>query len=898
MKKLFVFFLLNLAFCSAFCFDGVLSGTKGELHVVKTKYFDIIFPEECSETAEKIAGVADDYYREIASKLGYEPYQRFPVTITKQVEYVNAYFSMAPYNHIVIFDSPCDESIDMYEDTMEKVFYHELTHAVSLNSKNSFWRGLGYMADFLTPVGISLTDFWYEGVTVSFESMEKGGRLNDPFFTQCVVETKIKALAGEKEFPSWRDVTGSRDTYPYGNDAYEFGACFAHYLQVTYGLEKYARFWKNAGKFTTLSFCAGLFKKTYGISLSSAWNDFYEWIPVPQIDFSERKKFLSRAVSKNNSVIVSEDYWHGKNSHSAWYDKTSTGLYVDGKKVLTITGVKKIRFEDENRIYFQRLEDTSNYKSRFYLYNFVEKTLTETDEKDFLYVWSADKSVKAAVKKNGLEWCILAQNQKGKSKEYLLPGKIIHHLHLERENETQVSYVFTWAQLKNGGLEKERDNLFSRAGRIVFNKETLAAEVQLQNDDNFTGLVECCATDNEGVYFVISEEFFANPLRKMVIDWDSAEKIVPELYVKENEGESVSSETAKSFYDEANRFYILPSMLRGAILPFGFVSVRNHDFEDKGFIFLGTTFCTTTTWTGCLTIFSAGYDPVDKNGGAGISIKAGNHAITLNTDGTAIFDSKGLLQLYGKQTASLVLYRGRHSVFETGVEGMVLKGREGASSFYREKNRKYGCEGISSKGLAYLYYSNIHAFGPGYGQFLGMYLQPFVLGSYDDVIFTEKNDPSDRLRTKRKEFEAGAKIGVRLPGLFPLHLQTVLFNTEEDILSFSSQMVLFNKEIQKGIPAVSLYAQRITFDAVYSGRFSYDDGLNWSVTRLDSLKNKISRDYYSDTLALNVELTLAPNTSYFASSDFNFGLGYSVNYHFAGNEKNQWEYGIFANIAW
>ena len=102
MKKLFVFFLLNLAFCSAFCFDGVLSGTKGELHVVKTKYFDIIFPEECSETAEKIAGVADDYYREIASKLGYEPYQRFPVTITKQVEYVNAYFSMAPYNHIVI----------------------------------------------------------------------------------------------------------------------------------------------------------------------------------------------------------------------------------------------------------------------------------------------------------------------------------------------------------------------------------------------------------------------------------------------------------------------------------------------------------------------------------------------------------------------------------------------------------------------------------------------------------------------------------------------------------------------------------------------------------------------------------------------------------------------------
>lgn len=222
-------------------YGGAESGAK-KLSVVKTTYFDIIYPPESEQAAKKIAAVCDSDYIEICSILNTEPYQRFPVTITHSVDSLNAYFSPVLYNSIVLYDTVPSSSLDMFENTIESVFYHELTHAVTLNMKNKFWRVMsGLFSDALTPAYLTLTTFWEEGATVSLESMSGGGRLNNPFSMQIVAQAKI-----ENRFPSWRDVTGARDTYPGGTDAYIFGAAFAKYLQNTYGMEKYGDFWRSA----------------------------------------------------------------------------------------------------------------------------------------------------------------------------------------------------------------------------------------------------------------------------------------------------------------------------------------------------------------------------------------------------------------------------------------------------------------------------------------------------------------------------------------------------------------------------------------------------------------------------------------------------------------------------
>ena len=166
----------------------------------------MIFPEESRPAADKIAAVCDDYYLQITSLLETDAYQRFPVTITSSVEMLNAYYTAVPYNRIVLYDTTPDESLDMYEDTIQSVFYHELTHAVTYNMKGPVLRKLSFFADALTPAWLSVTTFWAEGTTVSFESKGRGGRLNDPFSTQIVNQSVI-----EGHFPSWRDVTGARD---------------------------------------------------------------------------------------------------------------------------------------------------------------------------------------------------------------------------------------------------------------------------------------------------------------------------------------------------------------------------------------------------------------------------------------------------------------------------------------------------------------------------------------------------------------------------------------------------------------------------------------------------------------------------------------------------------------
>lgn len=264
-----------------------------ELLVHKTEYFDIIYAKESEKSAALLAEYADRYAEEIASRLNKKIWVRMPVYILAGAESLNGYFTFFPYPRIVVFDTvPEDGTLGNFTDSMLKVFYHELTHAISL-------------IYYLPVLPLSFN----EGAAVSYESLDgRQGRLHDPLFYHHLMQGKIDGCA-----PSWQQAAGHRDVYPGAFWGYLYGAGFADYLQKKYGMESYARYWHSS----FFIFPQGKTKHIFGKPLKSLWNEFLVSIQAPAtirlpVPFPETGKSGFMLTAANGRGFACFDFTQGE----------------------------------------------------------------------------------------------------------------------------------------------------------------------------------------------------------------------------------------------------------------------------------------------------------------------------------------------------------------------------------------------------------------------------------------------------------------------------------------------------------------------------------------------------------------------------------------------------------
>jgi len=267
------------------------------LEVLKTTYFDIIYPPASKETAALIAVHADAYAEEIATRLGKKLPHRYPVYLSSKSELLNGYYTLFPYQRIVIYDATiADGELANSYDAILNVFYHELTHAISL------W----YYAPLL-----SLS--FDEGVAVLFESRKDQGRLNDPLILHHIMQQKI-----DKSTPTWREAAGHKDVYPGAFWAYIYGAKFLSYLEAIYGKDKYIKFFHNH----FFVFPKGKAKRIFGKTLEELWSDFVSSISYPE----EVKEPLVFAKKEMGEVVLSQS-----EQGFACYDSSKKSVYFYDK---------------------------------------------------------------------------------------------------------------------------------------------------------------------------------------------------------------------------------------------------------------------------------------------------------------------------------------------------------------------------------------------------------------------------------------------------------------------------------------------------------------------------------------------------------------------------------------
>lgn len=896
MKHFFskaILFLISLLFATAVlhAHGGVLSHAKGKLYVISTKYFDIIYPLESENSAKHLAEKADEMYLCLCDSFQSEPYQRFPVTITPSVESLNAYFSASPYNRIVLYDTVPEESLDMYSDTLLDVFYHELTHAVTMNIKSPLMKKLSFFSDAATLQGISFTPFWIEGAAVFMESQNEEGRLNDPYSLQMAYQAKE-----EEKRLSWRDVTGARDTFPGGNDAYIFGSLFTEYLSNKYGREKYNEFWKTAGEKLPLSFVAGIFKDVYGVKLSDEWKEFWKTLESPEIDkdtmkvaisdFEGDKKGIKRritAIDEKDGVLVFADSFRNGVFLSRYDEKK--GKYTKAKKILSISSVTELCISsDKKSVNIIHNTTRATTKKESVLFDLsrsrvVKKRLCGNeiasrvlDNGSIIFselssVVINKKSYVPYLKKDKMQWrlCLKSLENDEESEFFLGEGVIAHSLHIAKNEENKVFLTFSF-------VLQGKSAMYPRSAIAVVNEidGSLFASAYLQAEDVSGGsdtpvadvsfseenpVLICRANYFEKSYLYrldfskLKSDFVILP-RYFEMKSEEREMIIAETEMKINENDvkidenEMKTEDEKVVFEE-KRFHKIPSYFtRRTFLPSSTLVVWDREMEESESAVLGLTYASSVPWGNNLLTLTGGYNIESDNGGVMMSLSGGNEAFSYTLSGTAVFDEKGFMQTADTLESTLLLHKWLISSLTLGTKDSYLFGHDSENNLF---DTHFG------EGEVFLNFSTIHKVSPRYEMKSGFSFMPFV----NAEIFAL----SDDLDINKNYVNAGSTLLVRLPFIMPLCLSATLFPKSDHFASSSALIYLFSLEIQKGIPAASLFLNRITLSAEYASKLKYKSEQYFDIKRADEIaKNLVSDDYY-DKINVALHFILTPNTS-------------------------------------
>ena len=177
--------------------------------------------------------------------------------------------------------------------------------------------------------------------------------------------------------------------------------------------------------------------------------------------------------------------------------------------------------------------------------------------------------------------------------------------------------------------------------------------------------------------------------------------------------------------------------------------------------------------------------------------------------------------------------------------------------------------GKCADGIVFLQFSNIHKISPSVFNEAGFMLQPFVFGSYRTSDYYVKPD---------EFYNAGAKLQVRFPIIVPFIFVGHLFPTKDYVAGLSSTAVLADFEIHKGVPAVSLFIQRMIFTVSYEGKIAYLHGDSWDIKRTEEIFKNVKEEDYSDALKFAADLYFSGNTGCLATEKLQLILGYTVIY--------------------
>lgn len=906
MKKLVATFIILI---SLFALTAEENKTENELekqaadnsyYQLDTKYFEIIFQKSSSYTAQLIYENADKFYEEIAAKLDVNTYLRMPIYIRSSYQGLNAYYTFYPYDHIVIYDTVIDDpSLAVFSETILSVFYHELTHAVSLKcGYDPFNIPFFPIIELPNTVLTSPTSF-SEGATVSFESAKGEGRLNSGYTLSAVLQAKL-----EDNFPDWKEASGANDNYRIGDLPYIFGGAFHQYLQEKYGMEKYSDFWKELNNriFTEIAF-----KKTYNVKLKDEWELFRQSIPLPEVETNAGNVNLSREDSINVFDATDNLVVYASTKDNAIYQikngkttKILNGVSIKNleispdEKYLAITKLTNLytyetfvydleqkKYTNNTFYYFRNpvfttfngkrvivgLSSKQNKQTIQYFYldedkNSVQNKNTEPTWQYFTDIEILDISESekentiSILAKNKGDWFIADVQLEKMDKEIVvenakkLPENIIP-LSLEKinENETLISYV-------------EKDYSLSRGAKII------GDEIFFQKKDISGGILNPIQTKNGFVY--LSKMFKTSSvafIQELPGGYSTASKLEPftenvNTVLTKNINALKSPETYKTVYENSSKYHNFSHLDKTIIIPF----LSTLDLSPENLLSLGTL------------LPLPGLNIIWQNPIETTSVGFGGGYLALG----GLLNSHASLSLYGQNFVIGASWINKYTGFElinldlSAAFGLDMHLSKNDSMInVRAKylwtyNRDFDLDFTQSFLIQYSKQNGY--FGLAYTSYdlhdMGSYLTPSLLVGYKLPKLLPFNNP----------------FGYTLN--LPVTMTFGLCQNLENFISGEANITLFSKEIHQSIPLIPLYVNRFGIDCGYFVIFQNKEIKTFSI---DDFTNKIT-DLTNQTnliqgMSSSIYFDLSPVIGFLVNTKPRFSVDFT--YYFDNPDLNR-----------
>jgi len=927
-KNIYIFLLLFILFP----LQAVSVPRSNGLQTIKTKYFDIIYPPESETTANLFLSFADDIYIKACESLGNEKYFRMPVLITPSYDSLNAYFTVLPYNRIVVYDtlpfSNDTSSLAVFSETLQSVFYHELIHAVSLNMKTPFFKGLSYaFGDYFNPALIYLPTMFIEGAAVAFESADGEGRLNNGFSLHLVKQAKL-----ENKFPSWQDAAGSKDIYPSGTIPYMFGGTFTSWLLEKYGSEKYTEFLYECGKLHITKMIGGIFKKIYKQSLKDAWNEFYESIEIDSIytDLSNFGMQEQNLINKKNELyrsLVSCDkgfaWINMRNSSVYWLSKDDILTGEKPKKLFTWKGLSSISLSEDGKYIAASVTDDYDLNIGF-LYSIPEKKiiyLPDIHLRDIVIVKLSDESFYAAG--------VYIQNQKTTLKFYKIEDTISSTSSYSYElPNTQT--VYSLIGLQKGfvafisGEKSNKITLFNPVEKICkeFSVENIS-DLETFSIKNLSAILEKSTSFDNHNFNIAFSWTTKNTLPRLgicSIDFSSTE-INKSFFLLGTQDFSGGFYTPV-FLDEntilySAHFFDYDKLLSVdfSLLDFNLFQVKeksvnfnyemldtsldkkneNNDAEDivlnksnsslaildskkynpLKYLLKGTLIPTVnyTEYNYKLenipsVLLGGTFFTMDPAESFILMLGGGFNFTQKNWNAGLYFDAGGF------KLNSSVFFDSQGFISSNAISNISLSipfepfyniSLENATLAFIGSDKELQENLIfSMQNTLGIKFSSFRKFNYGYYNTIG-----FSVGGYYSYLFSNI--------TNQHYNNLALDCNFRIPGAIPISVYASLFPSSKSFVKFNAIFYFFTWEIQNAIPFIPLYLNRLAFSGGYVGDILRDNE-SWSVVNLFDILGNIRDLDYIDKVFLKIELFSSINTGIITG--YQFSLSSTLEYNF------------------